>query len=162
MSWEEVERELASYGEKAGIATGPKAFVAQLRNQLEARARATDKAFPDNRYLRFENGEPILTPVEAAPDPEGLDHSLSLIKERLEPIEILDAFADTEHWLNWTRHFGPISGLETKLKRTRERYLLTVFCYGCNLGLCKRLAPCAGLTASSLPLLTSVTSLNSF
>jgi TnpA family transposase len=134
LSWEEVERELASYSEQAGIAAGPKAFVAQLRNQLEERARATDKAFPDNRYLRFENGEPILTPVEAAPDPEGLDHSLSLIKERLEPIEILDAFADTEHWLNWTRHFGPISGLETKLKRVRERYLLTVFCYGCNLG----------------------------
>jgi TnpA family transposase len=52
----------------------------------------------------------------------------------MELIEILDAFADTEHWLNWTRHFGPISGLETKLKRARERYLLTVFCYGCNLG----------------------------
>ena len=81
-----------------------------------------------------EDGDPILTPVEAAPDPEGLDHALSLIKEQLEPIEILDAFVDTEHWLNWTRHFGPISGLESKLKRARERYLLTVFCYGCNLG----------------------------
>ena len=68
------------------------------------------------------------------PDPEGLDQALSLIKERLEPIEILDAFADTEHWLHWTHHFGPISGLETKLKRARDRYLLTVFCYGCNLG----------------------------
>ena len=131
---EEVERELASYGEQAGIATGPKAFVTQLHNLLEERARATDRGFPDNGYLRFEDGEPILTPVEATPDPEGLDHALSLIKERLEPIEILDAFVDTEHWLNWTRHFGPISGLESKLKRARERYLLTVFCYGCNLG----------------------------
>jgi hypothetical protein len=33
---------------------------------------------------------------------------------------ILDAFADTEYWLNWTRHFGPISGLE-KLKATPIR-----------------------------------------
>jgi TnpA family transposase len=134
LSWEEVERELANYGEQAGIATEPKLFVAQLRRQLEERGRTADKSFPANRYLRFENGEPILTPVEAAPDPEGLDRVLPLIKERLEPIEILDAFDDTEHWLNWTRAFGPISGLETKLKQARERYLLTVFCYGCNLG----------------------------
>jgi Tn3 transposase DDE domain len=110
--------------------------AAQLRNQLEERGRPADKSFPDNRYLRFEKGEPILTPVQAAPDPDGLelDQSLALIKERMEPIEILDAFADTEYWLNWTRHFDPISGLESKLKRARDRYLLTVFCYGCNLG----------------------------
>jgi hypothetical protein len=134
LSWEEVERELPHYGEQAGIATEPKPFIAQLRDQLEERGRAADKSFPDNRYLRFEKGEPILTPVQAAPDPDGLDQSLELIKGRMEPIEILDAFADTEYWLNWTRHFGPISGLESKLKRARERYLLTVFCYGCNLG----------------------------
>ena len=134
LSWEEVERELTHYGEQAGVATEPKPFIAQLRNQLEERGRAADKSFPDNRYLRFEKGEPILTPVQAAPDPDGLDRSLALIKERMEPIEILDAFADTEYWLNWTRHFGPISGLESKLKRARDRYLLTVFCYGCNLG----------------------------
>ena len=134
LSWEEVERELPSYGEQAVIATERKPFIAQLHNQFEERGRAADKSFPDNRYLRFEKGEPFLTPVEAVPDPEGLDQSLSLIKERMEPIEILDAFADTEHWLNWTRHFGPISGLESKLKRARDRYLLTVFCFGCNLG----------------------------
>jgi TnpA family transposase len=134
LPWDGVERELASYGEQAGIATEPKSFIAELRKKLEERGRATDEGFPENPFLRFEKGEPILTPVKAAPDPEGLNPALSLIKERLAPIEILDAFADTEHWLNWTRHFGPISGLETKLKRARDRYLLTVFCYGCNLG----------------------------
>ena len=134
LSWEEVKPELASYGEQAGIATEPKQFIVELRKQLTERAQATDKSFPDNHYLRFEDGEPILTPVEATPDPEGLDHAVALIKERLEPIEILDAFVDTEYWLNWTRHFSPISGMESKLKRARERYLLTVFCYGCNLG----------------------------
>ena len=134
LSWEDVHPRLSNYGEQAGIATEPKAFIAQLRNQLEAQGRATDNSFPANQHLRFENGEPILTPVEAVPDPEGLDQALSSIKERLEPIEILDAFADTEHWLNWTHTFGPISGFETKLKRARDRYLLTVFCYGCNLG----------------------------
>ncbi|HEX4165170.1 MAG TPA: hypothetical protein VHZ55_06825 [Bryobacteraceae bacterium] len=36
------------------------------------------------------------------------------------PVEILDALADSEHWLNWTRHFGPLSGLDYQLARPRE------------------------------------------
>ena len=35
---------------------------------------------------------------------------------------------------NWTRYFGPISGHDAKLENPRERYLITAFCYGCNLG----------------------------
>lgn len=42
--------------------------------------------------------------------------------------------ADTEYWLNWTRFFGPISGHDAKLDNPVERYLTTVFSYGCNLG----------------------------
>ncbi|MCV5005193.1 transposase, partial [Escherichia coli] len=34
----------------------------------------------------------------------------------------------------FTRHFGPLSGDEPKLRNARERYLLTVFALGCNLG----------------------------
>ena len=35
------------------------------------------------------------------------------------PVEILDALSDTEHWFNWTRFFGPLSGVDAKLKRPR-------------------------------------------
>lgn len=77
LSWEDVHPRLSNYGEQAGVAIEPKAFIAQLRNQLEERSRLTDNSFPENRHLRFENGEPILTPVEAVPDPEGLDFRLS-------------------------------------------------------------------------------------
>ena len=80
LSWEDVHPRLSNYGEQAGVAVEPKAFIAQLRNQLEDRSRITDDSFPENRHLRFENGEPILTPVEAVPDPEGLDQALSSIK----------------------------------------------------------------------------------
>jgi TnpA family transposase len=56
------------------------------------------------------------------------------LKDRLEPIDLVDALADTEHWLNWTRHFGPISGFDARIDRPRERYLAAAFCYGCKLG----------------------------
>src|SRR5215210_5376732 len=72
--------------------------------------------------------------LRAKPDLEGLDRLERLLGERMTPVGILEALADTEHWLGWTRHFGPVSGFEAKLDRPRERYLATTFCYGCGLG----------------------------
>ena len=134
VSWEEYQREVVTDGEQTGLAiTGP-LFVAQLRSDLEKQARSTDEGLPQNKHVRIEKGEPIVSPVRAHPEPEGLARFEELLKERLSPVEILDALADTEHWLHWTRHFGPLSGLDAKIPRARERYLLTVFCYGCNRG----------------------------
>jgi hypothetical protein len=42
------------------------------------------------------------------------------------PVGILDVLADTEEWLNWTRHFGPISGHDSKLANPAKRYLVTI------------------------------------
>ena len=56
------------------------------------------------------------------------------IRAEMQQTPILDALADTENLLHWTRSFGPLSGLDTKLDNPRERYLLSSFCYGCNLG----------------------------
>ena len=47
---------------------------------------------------------------------------------------VLDILCNVEHWLNWTRHFGPLSGTEPKIANATERYILTTFAYGCNLG----------------------------
>jgi L-seryl-tRNA(Ser) seleniumtransferase len=37
-------------------------------------------------------------------------------------------------WTQWTRHFGPLSGSEPKLADPVQRYILTAFTFGCNLG----------------------------
>ena len=39
-------------------------------------------------------------------------------------VDIVDALSDTEHWLNWSRFFGPISGHDAKLENTRERVVV--------------------------------------
>jgi TnpA family transposase len=132
--WDIYEQEVAGYGERTGIPVTGKEFVEDLRRQLEAVARKTDQEFPQNEYLRIENSEPVLSPMRGRADPEGLKAFESRLKERMEQIEILDALVDTEHWLNWTRFFGPLSGHEAKLDRPRERYVVTAFCYGCDLG----------------------------
>ena len=48
-------------------------------------------------------------------DPEGLQKLERVLKERMTPVDIIDALSDTDHWLNWTQHFGPISGHDSKL-----------------------------------------------
>ena len=101
---------------------------------LISTSRNTDERFPQNESVRIENGEPILSPLGAKYEPEDLKLVETWIKERMEHVEIIDALVDTEHWLHWTRYFGPLSGHDAKVDHLRERYVLTVFCYGCNLG----------------------------
>ena len=57
-----------------------------------------------------------------------------LISAAMPPMSILDILLDTEHWLNWTKIFGPLSGFDSKIEEAAARYVITAFCYGCNLG----------------------------
>jgi hypothetical protein len=47
---------------------------------------------------------------------------------------LLDILKDSTSWTAFTRHFGPPSGADPKVARALQRYILTVFGYGCNLG----------------------------
>jgi TnpA family transposase len=134
ISWEEYEQEVATYGEQTGLVVEGNAFVEELRRRLFEAAKLTDESFPDNEYIRIEKGEPILRNLRGKPEPKELKLLEKLIEERMPPINILDVLIDTELWLNWTRHFGPISGLEAKIAQKSERYVTMTFCYGCYLG----------------------------
>jgi TnpA family transposase len=134
VSLEHYERNICTYGEQAGIPIEGKSFVESLRHQLDTIAKNTDDGFPANEYVHIEKGEPVLKRLRRKPDPEGLKRMDRLIKERMTPVEIIDALSDTEYWLNWTRHFSPISGHDAKIDKLHERYLITTFCYGCGLG----------------------------
>src|SRR4051794_35602766 len=110
------------------------ATVTGLREQLAMRAAAVDAAFPANEHVEIVGDKPVLRRLRAKPEATGTADLERRLKERFAPIDLIDALADTEHWLNWTRHFGPVSGFDAKVDRPRECYLATVFCYGCKLG----------------------------
>ncbi|MBX4270030.1 transposase [Clostridium estertheticum] len=105
-----------------------------LINWLNEEIEKTDKSFTCNQYLRIEKCIPILGKPEKKKYPDQLKLIESLISQRLKPINILDVITDTEYWINWTKVFGSISGHDTKIENPIERYLITSFCYGCNLG----------------------------
>ncbi|MCI0663740.1 MAG: Tn3 family transposase [Acidobacteria bacterium] len=134
VSEEEFHQAAAEYCRQAGLPAQGKDLVDNLRGRLSETANKVDAGFPDNEYLRIENGEPILRRIEGRPTPDKLSLIEQMIREQITPVSLLDAMIDTEKWLNWTRHFGPLSGHEAKLDDPLVRYLTAVFTYGCNLG----------------------------
>ena len=128
------EMTVKDYGKLVDLPTQGKAFVAHVSNWLEEIAEQTDQTFPTNQSVRLENGRPtIRRPKKAAP-PNGLAQVEEQIAQHLPPVNLLDILTDTEHWLNWTRFFSPISGHDAKIDAPIARYLATTFCYGCHLG----------------------------
>jgi len=112
------------------------AFVSGLRSWLTETAQKLDDRFPAcSDDVTFDaKGVPVLRKVtarEIPPSAIALQHTLT---QQMPSRHILDILANIEHWMGFTRHFGPISGNETKLKQPAERYLMTIFAMGCNLG----------------------------
>jgi hypothetical protein len=70
----------------------------------------------------------VLKRLQRKPEPGGLSRLEQQLVEHMTHVDIVDALSDTEHWLNWSRFFGPISGHDAKLENPRERYLITTFC----------------------------------
>lgn len=134
ITWDEYKRESLNYGEQVGLCADGGTFVSQLRDELAAVTAVADLSFPNNQYARFERGEVILSKLERQAIPHDYVLLDKLLSERIPPINIIDILTDTDHWLDWTTHFGPLSGHEAKIENPRERYIATTFCYGCNLG----------------------------
>ena len=134
VTWEEYAQLASTYCAQVGISPDPETFVQALQTWLTETIRATDAAFPTNTSLSIQAGEPVLRKLEKEPEPEGFAFIDRLLSERMPECSIVDVLTDTEHWLNWTAAFGPLSGLESRLVSPRQRYITTTFCYGCYLG----------------------------
>jgi TnpA family transposase/phage gp36-like protein len=136
LPWEECLQRLPAYCEKMGLPGTAKEFVASLKTQLEETAQQLDEKFPSCRGDVSINdaGEPVLRRVTARDIPPSAISLQTALMQRMPARHVLDIMANIEHWIQFTRHFGPMSGNEPKLKEPAERYLMTIFAMGCNLG----------------------------
>lgn len=135
LTWSECEPSLAEYCNELGIPNTAEEFVQHLQTQLTNVARNADLICQQGDQITIDKkGIPVLKRIRAQDKPEGAEALEVAIWERLPQRSLLDILCNVEHWLNWTRHLGPISGSEPKLSQPQERYILTTFGYGCNLG----------------------------
>ena len=96
---------IGDYSEQIGLPVEGKPFVAEAKRWLETVAQATDTSFPDNKSVRFEKGEFVLTRPGKLKKPKALKKLERFISEAIEPVSVLDVLVDTENWLNWSRFF---------------------------------------------------------
>jgi TnpA family transposase len=135
LPWEACESLVTEYCEQLGIPATAEGFVEHLKDTLIARAAEVDGKLLGSDQLSFDHeGDPVLKKVPAAPIPKDFDAFATALDKHMPERTVLDILCNVEHWLNWTRHLGPLSGSEAKISEAAERYILTTFAYGCNLG----------------------------
>lgn len=134
IGWDEYEQQAYDYGQMLELSLDPKDFVENLKSSLIETANNVDKNFPNNDGVELHEHEIIIKKSEARIKPAGLDKVDKLITERLLEKNILDILTETETWLNLHKAFKPLSGFQGKLDDPKTRFLVSLFCYGCNLG----------------------------
>jgi TnpA family transposase len=135
MPWDECLPMVADYCRLLDLPNCADNFIEHLKNWLSSTANCVDQAYPTNEQVIInEKGEPTLKKLLARPTQESLKNLEAIIMERIPNRNLIDILHNVDYWTNFTRHFGPLSGSDPKLKNPTERYLLTVFTYGCNLG----------------------------
>jgi TnpA family transposase len=135
LPWRVCEPLVANYCQELDLPTTAEAFVDQLRTWLDETTHYVDTLYPANSHLTIDaNGKPSLKRT-LAPVPRPSAKLLeAAVLSRMPERNLLDVLANVNYYTRWTRHFGPLSGSDPKLERATERYLLTTFAHGCNLG----------------------------
>jgi TnpA family transposase len=145
----ETRELLNGYCDRLGLPKTAPEFVAHLKTALTNAAQQADAGFLLNDELCINvKGEPIVRRTRARPVPSSAVNLQATIVQRMPVRNLLDILADVEHWTNFTRHFNPVSGSDPKLDHAVERYILTVFALGCNLGPAQAARHMSGLVSS--------------
>lgn len=135
LEWKDCENLLLEYCTEVELPTNASDFVFQLKNTLAETADKIDAGYPKNSALSIdEKGELILRKIEKQESSLAANKLENVILERMPERNLLDILSNVQFYTGWMRHFGPLSGSDPKIERPIERYLLTLFTYGCNLG----------------------------
>ncbi|HEU4601176.1 MAG TPA: Tn3 family transposase [Steroidobacteraceae bacterium] len=129
-----LNRELPEYAEVSGMPADPKEFVRQLKARMTEVSDRVDDGFPKNSEARIVDGAIVLSTLKRQPLAEAVKALDLKITERMVPTTIVDILVEMSKWLGIERHFKPLAGTEPRVDDLLRRVVLTLFCYGCNLG----------------------------
>lgn len=133
--WEECEPQIEEYCREVELPATANGFIVRLKDELAQTAEKIDRFFPRNSALSFNDKRELVFKKSVKKDSSAKTRAIeTALQNRMPERHLLDILAGVEHHTHLTRHFGPLSGSDPKIERPVERYLLTLFTYGCNLG----------------------------
>ena len=128
---------MAAYAALQDWGESAEGFIRTLKDSLDREMRFLEHAVGharDSYVRRDKDGRPIVTRTAAVPIPASAMDLEKRLLDRMPERSILAAIANTEHWTQWSRHFGLPSRLTPQIKGANRRYVFTTFAYGCGLG----------------------------
>ena len=129
-----LRAELPEFCTQSGLHTSGSAFAAELKSALIAQADQTDDRFTDDQHVVIEQGRCVLKRRPGKTATEGHEQFDAALRQHVPEISIIDLLIDTTRWLSLKPLFGPLSGHQGQLSDFDRRLVITLFCYGCNLG----------------------------
>jgi len=130
----ELDSELPEFERVSGLVADGKQQIETLKQLLLTTASEVDARFPENDFAEIVDGVLVLTKLKKKPLAEAIQKLDAAISERMVPTSIVDILVETVKWLGIDKHFKPLSGRQPKMSDHLRRVVVTVFCYGCNLG----------------------------
>lgn len=111
----ECEPMIEEYCCQLGFPSNPADFIEYLRSCLTQVATEVDQLCADGKQITInQDGEPVLKRLTSSQPPKEVEQLEEKIRDLMPKRSVLDILCNVEHWLNWTRHFGPLSGNEPK------------------------------------------------
>lgn len=134
ISLEQYESELPGYCEQLDIVAGDKEFTNDLREIMIQHCLDADNNVSKDSLVSIENGKMIIGKDEPKQKSAEIKELELLLEERIEKVNLLDVIITVEQWLSLHLSFGPLSDFESKIEDPMIRFVLTLFCYGTNIG----------------------------
>ena len=134
ISWEQYNESVAEYAAEVGLSRFPLVFTKRLKKRFQATARRVDRRFPKDGSVEFAADHIHLRRPKAAERPEAMERFDAAISDAMPPVNILDLLAESSSWVDLHKSFKPVSGHQTKIDDYMKRLVVTLFCYGCNVG----------------------------
>jgi len=129
-----LDQELAEFVEISGMPATGREFVKKLKAELVSTSDRVDKNFPNIPDARIVDGLISLSKLKRVPLADAVQRLDEEISHRMEPTSIVDVLVDVTKWLGLEKHFKRLAGTEGRVDDLLRRVVLTLFCYGCNVG----------------------------
>lgn len=135
LPWSECKSMLNEYCSEMSLPNTPKEFIDNLRSQLDKKANEIDEKSPESSELVISpSGEILLTKSKSTRNVAKIKEFKKILESKMPDRNIVEILCNIERTVNYTKHFGPLSGSDTKFSDAQSRYVLLTFGYGSNLG----------------------------